>query len=304
MGVANAGSDWDSGPQRFILGAQVTTAGDLPQLPTSGQWAVPGSGRRRTMCSKSWSIRWPPVPRSLFHPSAWGEECLCSKVVPMGWVSATGVIPHVHHRLLSALLSIARRELAPEIREDQPLMSDDSSTTFLESSRCSTRGKVSSRPAGPQDLYVGPGSVDSKGKASIWSNPFRVNNAGSAAKAAELHQASLHAENHWLSQLHVLDCKRLLCLCSPGSTCHVDVLLSCWRLLGSAVSRTRSMWQYIVHLDVIEVCDWSDVSELIASGNHEHGEQIDPLPLLPSLLLPRLPPLHAGACASLCPRCV
>ena len=55
--------------------------------------------------------------------------------------------------------------------------------------------------------------------------------------------------------------KRLLC------HCHVDVLLSCWRLYRQCVlSRTRSMHD---NLDVIEVCDWSDVSELIASGNHE-----------------------------------
>ena len=32
------------------------------------------------------------VPRSLFHPGIWGEVYLCSKVVPTGWVSATGVV--------------------------------------------------------------------------------------------------------------------------------------------------------------------------------------------------------------------
>ena len=44
MGVAKTGNDRDSGPQRLIMNvkvsswAQVTIAGDTPQLPTSGQW--------------------------------------------------------------------------------------------------------------------------------------------------------------------------------------------------------------------------------------------------------------------------
>ena len=45
MGVAKAFNDRDSGPQRFIINkhqgvelAQMTIAGDTPQLPTSGQW--------------------------------------------------------------------------------------------------------------------------------------------------------------------------------------------------------------------------------------------------------------------------
>ena len=83
-------------------------------------------------------------------------------------------------------------------------------------------------------------------------------------------------QNHLMSQLHLLDGKRLLCRCSLGSTCHVCVHLSCWRLHRQcALSRTRSMWQvYVDNLDVIEVCGWSDVSELIASGNHEGIENI------------------------------
>ena len=35
-------------------------------------------------------------------------------------------------------------------------------------------------------------------------------------------------------------------------------------------SRVRSMWQvFIDNLDVLEVCDWSDVQELSESGHHE-----------------------------------
>ena len=99
------------------------------------------------------------VPRSLFHWCA----SVCSKVVPTDWVPATGVIQHVHRRLSSARLSSRRRlEPAAEIREDRFLPSDNSSTMFVESARCLARGKVSSCPAGPQD--VGCGSAESKGK--------------------------------------------------------------------------------------------------------------------------------------------
>ena len=47
-----------------------------------------------------------------------GEVCLCSQVVPVGWVSATCVIQHLHHLLPSASLSRSRRlEPAAGIRK-------------------------------------------------------------------------------------------------------------------------------------------------------------------------------------------
>ena len=70
--------------------------------------------------------------------------------------------------------------------------------------------------------------------------------------------------------------------------CRVDVLLSCWRLYRQCfLSRTRSMWQVHDNLDVIEVCDWSDVSELIASGNHEDIEMARRAQPSASILGPR-----------------
>ena len=81
----------------------------------------------------------------------------------------------------SPVRSLSRfRRLEPfaELRKDRLLPSDDSSTTIVESSQCPTRGMVSSRHGGPQELYLGRGSDDSKWKANILGHPFRVKNSG------------------------------------------------------------------------------------------------------------------------------
>ena len=40
---------------------------------------------------------------------------------------------------------------------------------------------------GPGDLYVGRGSADPVWAPSIWGNPFRVSEVGSAARAVKLY---------------------------------------------------------------------------------------------------------------------
>ena len=141
--------------------AQVTIAGDTPQLPTSGQggaWSwkaaklwcgLVKTGSAGSMCltSRSHGAAGRPL-QLLYHTAssirALREKCTSSpKWHPVGWVS------DVHRCLLSASLSSpGRLEPAAEIRKDQPLPSDDSSTTFVESSRSTrhVRGSWLCRP--------------------------------------------------------------------------------------------------------------------------------------------------------------
>ena len=59
------------------------------------------------------------------------------------------------------------------------------------------------------------------------------------------------------------------------------------------------MWQvYIDKPDVIEVCNWGDVSEVVASGNHEGTETARERYAHYQVRPPR--PLHAGAGALHC----
>ena len=129
-----------------------------------------------------------PVNRECFFPGRPGQVYLCSKVVPMGWVSATGVIQHVHRRLLTSLLQHLRcLEPAAEIRRDRPLPDESLRTTRSLEFVCPTRGKVSGVALRPGDLYVGRCTADSVWAPSIWGNPFRVSEVGSAARAVKLY---------------------------------------------------------------------------------------------------------------------
>ena len=76
-----------------------------------------------------------------------GQLYLCSEVVPMGWVSPTRVIQHVHRRLLTSSLQHPRcLEPAAEVRRDWPLLAEWSSTTGSLEFVCPTRGKGCCRP--------------------------------------------------------------------------------------------------------------------------------------------------------------
>ena len=137
-------------------------AADMPQLPTGGQWrclileeeeTLVWSGEDLKCCFNVFEIpkprrRWmaygKPVNRDCFVPGSSGQVCLCSKVVPMVWVSATGVLQHVHRRLLTSPLQHLRcLEPAAEVRRDRPLPAEGCRTTGSLDSVCPTRGKVS-----------------------------------------------------------------------------------------------------------------------------------------------------------------
>ena len=204
MGVAKAGDDRNTGPQHLIMNIRVSNwaqniiAGDMPQLPTSGQWrylilkeeeTLIWSGEDLKCCFHVFEIpkpwrRWVAfaklVSRNCFVPGSSGQVYLCSKVVPMGWVSATGVIQHGHHRLLTSPLQHLRcLEPAAEVRRHWPLPAEGSRTTSSLEFVCPTRGAA----LGPDELHVGRGSADSVWAPSVWCNPFRVSEVGSAARA-------------------------------------------------------------------------------------------------------------------------
>ena len=60
-----------------------------------------------------------PVPASSLGRSGQGEVWLASRAVPMGWVSACGVIQHIHRRLLQQpLAGLAPLPAGDEVRRD------------------------------------------------------------------------------------------------------------------------------------------------------------------------------------------
>ena len=155
------------------LGAQRVISGDTP----------PGSGgvlrvlllrvRDPEAEAQMDGLRSTSCPQLLF-PGSSGRVHFCSKIVPMGWISATGVIPRVHQRSLTTPLRHLRRlEPSAEVRRYRPLVSYDSSATASEGPCCPSRGRVSDAATSPGELYVGRGAADSKWQPSILCNPFR-----------------------------------------------------------------------------------------------------------------------------------
>ena len=167
----------------------------------------------------------------------------------MGWISATGVIQHVHRRLLESPLRHLRcLDPAAAVRRDRPLHHEVSSTTV--------------------SAELWRGTADSVWQASIWVNLSRVSQVVSAAQAVNLYAKWLPTQKHLLCQLPSLDGKRLLCHDSVNSPCHVDALITVWRNHRLLVPvRVRSMWQvFLDNLDVLEVCGWTDLQKLTESG--------------------------------------
>ena len=187
----------------------------------------------------------------------------------MEWISATGVIQHVHSQLLTSPLHHLRcLEPAAEDRRDRPLPLEVSRTAVPLELCCPTRGKVS-REAGGQNLR-GKGHTRFLLVTRHLGEPFRVSEIGSAARAVELYAKWLITQKDLLF-LPWLDGKRLLCHCKGSSPCHIDSLIAIWRSHRLLLPfRVRSMWQVYTHnLDMLEVCDWADLQGLIASGHHE-----------------------------------
>ena len=111
-GVAKAGNDRHTVPQRLIMHIKLSNwdqnvvMGGMLQLPTSGRWSCSvlesgvtlvwfGEGLKRCFCVVEVPKPWRTCvaftaleARGLFFPGSMGQDHLCSKAVPMGWISA------------------------------------------------------------------------------------------------------------------------------------------------------------------------------------------------------------------------
>ncbi|CAK0870953.1 unnamed protein product, partial [Prorocentrum cordatum] len=124
FGVRKSGHVKGSGPQRLVMNIipsnwlQETVQGDMGLLPTTDKWKSIILRSGEVMMSSSEDLKccfyvyrlpavWhkymalsKKVSRSCLGLDGTGEVHVAAAVIPMGWVSATGIIQHIHRRLL------------------------------------------------------------------------------------------------------------------------------------------------------------------------------------------------------------
>ena len=282
MGVSKPGYAPGEGPQRLVMNlipsnqVQIAIEGDMAALPTDGQWrcivlrdgeVLFWSSDDLRCCFYIFSL--PPVwhkymafarplPRAKVGLPGPGKVHLCSRVVPMGWISATGVIQHIHRRLLRLPWSeIQALPAASELRRDLPLPG-------RVASGAPTRGSLQ-KPfiAQEADLYIGRSWVAGH-RPSKWANPFKVTEEQPVRWCLQKFEQWMREQPGLMSSLDELSNRRLLCHCSESAPCHADVLHRLWR--EAHPSEEGVLWRawqvYIDNLDVLEVLDWRDAGTL------------------------------------------
>ena len=159
---------------------------------------------------------WPLQP-SCFYLGSTGQVHLCSKVVPMGWIPATGVVHHVHRGLLTSPLHHLRcLEPSAEVRQDRPLPPETSSTTTSFELCCPTQGNVSKAADGQNESYVE--SREGRRRFRLVTQHLGKTLSsirswfGGTTRGIVYEVAPLTREDS-LFQLPPLDGKRLLCHC-------------------------------------------------------------------------------------------
>ena len=92
---------------------------------------------------------------------------------------------------------------------------------------------------GPDDVYIGRGHVDKRGRAlakSKWSNPFKLNDCADVNECIDRFDAHLRSSARLMADLTELRGKRLLCHCATGARCHGDALITAYtELLADTV---------------------------------------------------------------------
>ena len=120
---------------------QETIVGYMAQLPGESSWKylVLRSGETLLWSSEDlqlcfyifelpsswrrWKVFEKPIPRLLLGLNSEEPIYLAAKVVPMGWVPATGVVLHIHRRLLrEVIFDNAALDPSAELRRDRPLL--------------------------------------------------------------------------------------------------------------------------------------------------------------------------------------
>ena len=79
------------------------------------------------------------------------------------------------------------------------------------------------------DIYIGREWASRRGRrflaASRWANPFKVHDASSRGECLDRYESHVRASPGLLAALPELQGRRLVCHCSPGQSCHGDVLV-------------------------------------------------------------------------------
>ena len=260
FGVKKAGFVRGKGPQRLVMSIcpsnwiQHIIEGDMPMLPYAGQWhaVVLRSGEVLLISSedlrccfyvfrlpKPWH-RWmalsKPIRRSLVGLEGDEPIYLASCVVPMGWISATGVIQHIHRLMLrQPIPRMSELPASDELRRDQPLPAHrrevGSSSTGRSADQGARPSRVEVNKVRPSELdvvYIGRTGQRFGFSPSKWANPFKVTVQRPVKQAVELFKQYMLSRHDLLSCLDELSGKRLACHCRRCDPCHGDVLIALW----------------------------------------------------------------------------
>ncbi|CAK0842773.1 unnamed protein product, partial [Prorocentrum cordatum] len=311
FGVRKSGRVKGSGPQRLVMNIipsnwlQETVQGDMGLLPTTDKWKSIILRSGEVMMSSSEDLKccfyvyrlpavWhkymalsKKVSRSCLGLDGAGEVHVAAAVIPMGWVSATGIIQHIHRRLLREWL-----EGVPPLPEDRELRRDlplpphreRGSVVSQGEARLPVRGELgrSYSDERPQ-VYIGRTGQRYGFSPSKWANPFKVSKMMPRSEAIANYESHLRDSPDLLACLPELSGCRLLCHCRRGQRCHGDVLVKMWAETVPKATRGDDtlipegagtacwvVWQvYIDNLDVLEVTDEVSAAALKAQGPPE-----------------------------------
>ncbi|CAK0812662.1 unnamed protein product, partial [Prorocentrum cordatum] len=311
FGVRKSGHVKGSGPQRLVMNIipsnwlQETVQGDMGLLPTTDKWKSIILRSGEVMMSSSEDLKccfyvyrlpavWhkymalsKKVSRSCLGLDGTGEVHVAAAVIPMGWVSATGIIQHIHRWLLREWL-----EGVPPLPEDRELRRDlplpphreRGSVVSQGEARLPVRGELgrSYSDERPQ-VYIGRTGQRHGFSPSKWANPFKVSKMMPRSEAIANYESHLRDTPDLLACLPELSGCRLLCHCRRGQRCHGDVLVKMWAETVPKATRGDDalipegagtacwvVWQvYIDNLDVLEVTDEVSAAALKAQGPPE-----------------------------------
>ncbi|CAK0802495.1 unnamed protein product, partial [Prorocentrum cordatum] len=282
------------GPQRLVMNItpsnfiQNTIEGDMPMLPHSDKWksvilrsgeVMLWSAEDLKCCFYVYSLGdvWlkymaisKPVRRCVAGLSGKGMIYLAAAVVPMGWISATGVIQHIHRRLLRARHPELRQlSASEELRKDAPIPPARRGGSHI-SGVAPVRGEVGrTYDDDKRTIYIGRGSSPLQLAPSKWGNPFRIRDGLDRRRAIELFAEHLEKSPDLLADLSSLSGVRLLCHCKEHQACHGDVLIAKWLERFNTPALWRAWQVYVDNLDVLEITDWWHAKSLQEEGISE-----------------------------------
>ncbi|CAK0804969.1 unnamed protein product, partial [Prorocentrum cordatum] len=294
FGVKKGSHVKGEGPQRLVMNIipsnfiQHAIEGGVPLLPHSDKWksivlrsgeVLLWSAEDLKCCFYVCSLcdAWlkymaisKPVRRAVVGLPGEGPAYLAAAAVPMGWISETGVIQHIHRRLLRSWHPRLQRLAAcKELRKDAPL--PPARRGPLDGGAAApVRGQVGETyDDGKPEIYIGRGSSKLNLKASARGNPHRMSEGWSRQEVVTLFERYLHENPQMLRDLVSLSGGRLFCHCEGSQACRGDVLIKAWKDRFGSKSVWRAWQVYIDNLDVLEITDWWRANQLQEEGASE-----------------------------------